>query len=64
MDTSMFLLWERAIFRKVKKIKGLSGGVPQYAAQTRLQIGTEIAEKGRLQTEATGVHDSPFQSHA
>jgi hypothetical protein len=51
MDTSEFPNPKRAIFRKVKEIKGLRGGVPWYAAQEIPQIDTEIAEKGRFRTE-------------
>jgi hypothetical protein len=42
---------EAAIFRKVKEIKCLSGGVVLYAAQSNTQIDAEIAEKGGFQTE-------------
>jgi hypothetical protein len=44
---------EAAIFRKVKKIKYLSGGVVLYAAQSNAQIDAEIAEKGCFQTETS-----------
>jgi len=47
----MFLIWKAAIFRKVKKIKHLSGGVVLYAAQTNGQIDAEIAKKGGFQAE-------------
>ncbi len=40
-----------AIFRKVKEIKYLSGGVVLYAAQTNMQIDAEIAEKGHFWME-------------
>jgi hypothetical protein len=46
-----FSIWKRAIFRKVKEIKGLSGGVVLYAAQSNPQVGAEIAEKGRFRTK-------------
>jgi len=46
-----FLIWKPAIFRKVKDIKYLSGGVVLYAAQSNTQIDAEIAEKGGFQTE-------------
>jgi hypothetical protein len=42
---------KRAIFRKVKEIKYLSGGVVLYAAQSNAQTDTEIAEKGRFPYE-------------
>ena len=47
----MFLIWKPAIFRKVKEIKYLSGGVVLYAAQANTQIDAEIAEKGGFRTE-------------
>ena len=46
-----FLVWKPAIFRKVKEIKHLSGGVALYAAQTNAQIDAEIEEKGGFRTE-------------
>jgi hypothetical protein len=46
-----FLIWKQAIFRKVKEIKYLSGGVVLYAAQSNAQIAAEIAEKGGFRTE-------------
>jgi len=46
-----FLIWKPAVFRKVKEIKHLSGGVVLYAVQTSVQIDAEIAEKDGLQTE-------------
>ena len=33
MDSDKFLVWKRAIFRKIKEIKDLRGGVHLYAAQ-------------------------------
>jgi hypothetical protein len=45
---TQFPIWKRAIFRKVKEIKGLSGGVVLYAAQSNPPIDAEIAEKGRF----------------
>jgi hypothetical protein len=51
MDTGEFLIRKRAIFRKVKEIKALRGGVHPYTAQARLQIEEEIAKKGRFRTE-------------
>ena len=50
---AQFLGQKRAIFRKVKEIKGLRGGVQWYAAQAIPQIDAEIAEKGRLWTETS-----------
>jgi len=32
MNSAEFLIWIRAIFRKVKEIKALRGGVHRYAA--------------------------------
>lgn len=49
----MFLIWKPAIFRMVKEIKHLSGGVALYAAQSNVQINAEIAEKGGFRTEAS-----------
>jgi len=46
-----FLILKPAIFRKVKEIKHLSGGVALYTAQSNVQIDAEIAEKGGFQTE-------------
>jgi hypothetical protein len=51
MAQAQFSIWKRAIFRKVKEIKDLSGGVALYAAQSNPQIDAEIAEKGRFQTK-------------
>jgi hypothetical protein len=51
MAQVQFSIWKRAIFRKVKEIKYLSGGVALYAAQSNLQIDAEIAEKGRFRTK-------------
>ena len=46
-----FSIRKRAIFRKVKEIKGLSGGVVLYAAQSNPPIDAEIAEKSRFRIE-------------
>jgi len=55
-----FLIWKPAIFRKVKEIKYLSGGVALYAAQSNAQIDAEIAEKGGFRTETISAPpDSP-----
>jgi hypothetical protein len=51
MTRNTFLIRKRAIFRKAKEIKDLSGGVVLYAAQSKLQIDAGIAEKGRFRTE-------------
>jgi len=51
MDAVQFSIWKRAIFRKVKEIKHLSGGIVVYAAQSSVQIDAEIAEKGRFRTK-------------
>jgi len=48
-----FLIWRPAIFRKIKEIKHLSGGVALYAAQSNAQIDAEVAEKGGFQTETS-----------
>jgi len=53
----LFSIWKRAIFRKVKEIKHLSGGVVLYAAQSNVQIDAGIAahsilhEIGRFRTK-------------
>ena len=51
MKQPKFLIRKPAIFRKVKEIKQLSGGVVLYAAQTNVQIDAEIAKKGGFRTE-------------
>jgi hypothetical protein len=51
MAQALFSIWKRAIFRKVKEIKELSGGVVLYAAQSNPQIDAEIVEKGRFRTK-------------
>src|SRR6056297_373055 len=50
-STVKFLIRKPEIFRKVKEIKDLSGGVVLYAAQSNAQIDAEIAEKGRFRTK-------------
>ena len=47
-NNSKFLFEKRAVFRELKEIKRLRGGVLQYAAQASVQIDAEIAEKGRF----------------
>ena len=54
-----FSVWKRAIFRKVKEIKHLSGGVALYAAQSNVQIDAEIAEKGRFRTKTNDFLENP-----
>ena len=51
MGQQQFLIWKPVIFRKVKKIKRLSGGVVLYAAQSNAQIDAEIAEKNGFRAE-------------
>jgi hypothetical protein len=51
MDAVQFSIWKRAIFRKAKEIKYMSGGVVLYAAKSNVQTDAEIAEKGRFRTE-------------
>ncbi len=46
-----FSIWKRAIFRKIKEIMDLSGGVDLYAAQSNPRVDAEIAEKGRFRTK-------------
>ncbi len=53
MGTLQFSIWKRAIFRNVKEIKDLSGGVALYAAQSNPPIDAEIAEKGRSRTKTS-----------
>ena len=48
MDISKFPSQKRAIFRKIKELRG---DVPRYVAQEIPQIDKEIAEKGRFRTE-------------
>lgn len=48
MNTVKFSYGKRAIFPKVKEIKGLRGGVVVYAAQANVPIDAEIGEKGRF----------------
>ena len=47
--SSLIPRWKLAIFRKVKEIKYLSGGVVLYAAPANAQTDAEIAEKGSFQ---------------
>ena len=51
MDTMRFTIRIQGIFRCGKEIKGLSGGVQMYAAQTRPQIDAATAEKNRFRAE-------------
>jgi len=51
LDPVKFLIRKPEIFRKVKEIKDLSGGVVLYAAQSNAQIDAEIAEKSGFRTE-------------
>ena len=46
-----FPIQKWGIFRKVKKIKELCGGVRRYAAQLIPKIDTEIVEKGHFWVE-------------
>ncbi len=55
MGTVQFSIWKRAIFRKVKEIKDLNGGVVLYAAQSNPLIDAEIAEKGRFRKKTNWV---------
>ena len=47
-DTAKFSMRKLAIFRKVKEVKGLRGGVVDYSAQAIPQTDAEIAQKGRF----------------
>ena len=49
----MFPIQKLAIFRKIKEIKGLRGGVLKYTAQEIPQIDTEIAEKSHFWMETS-----------
>ena len=51
MSVVWFLIWKPVIFRKVKEVKHLSGGVVLYAAQSKVKIDAEIAEKDGFRTE-------------
>jgi len=51
MLMAQFLIRKPVIFRKVKEIKDLSGGVALYAAQSNTQIDAEIVEKGGFRAE-------------
>ncbi len=53
MDMMKFSCGKRAIFREIKEIKRLRGGVHQYAAQVSALIDAEIAEKGRFQMKTS-----------
>jgi hypothetical protein len=48
MATGEVLIRKRAIFRKIKEIKVLRGGLHRYAAQARLRIDAGIAEKDQF----------------
>ncbi len=54
-----FSMWKRVIFRKIKEIKDLSGGIVLYAAQSNPRVDAEIAEKGRFQTK---INSNPLGS--
>ena len=62
MVQMQFSIWKRAIFRKVKEIKDLSGGVVLYAAQSNPPIDAEIAEKGRFLTKTNYLRDNQDDS--
>jgi hypothetical protein len=53
MDSDEFLVWKRAIFRKIKEIKRLRGDIAIYVAQASVQIDAEIVEKGRFRPETS-----------
>ena len=55
--TDKFPIQKCAIFRKLKEIKELRGGVLVYAAQGIPPIDAEIAEKGHLWTETSSFYD-------
>ena len=57
MKLPKFLIRKSAIFRKVKEIKHLSGGVVLYAAQTNVQLDAEIVEKGSFRAETWRLSD-------
>ncbi len=54
-----FSIWKRVVFRKIKEIKDLSGGVVLYAAQSNPRIDAEITEKGRFRMK-TSYKSFPF----
>ena len=53
MGAGGFSYGKRAIFREIKKIKRLCGGVHRYTAQVSVQIDAEIAEKGRFRMKTS-----------
>ncbi|MBE9486861.1 MAG: hypothetical protein IMY82_06795, partial [Chloroflexi bacterium] len=55
-----FSYGKRAIFRKVKEIKWLRGGVVVYVAQTGVQVDAEIAEKGRFRRKESFIRRAIF----
>jgi hypothetical protein len=60
MDTCQFPFRKRGIFRRGKEIKGLRGGVHQYAAQASPQIDAATAEKNRFRTETKCIVRRPL----
>jgi len=48
MVTAQFSYGKRGIFRRGKKIKGLRGGVHQYATPVSLKISAAMAKKNRF----------------
>ena len=54
---TLFLIRKRALFRKVKPVKHVSGGGVLYAAQTYVKTDAEIAEKGRFRAEISGLRE-------
>ena len=48
MDAKQFPYGKRAIFREIKEIKRLRGGVHRYDAQVSVLVDAEIAEKDRF----------------
>jgi hypothetical protein len=53
MATGRFPYRKRGIFRRVKEIKGLRGGVHRYGAQASPQIDAAMAKKDRFRTETS-----------
>ena len=55
-DSVRLLIWKPEVFRQIKEIKRLSGGVALYAAQANAQIDAEMAKKGGFRTETNSFH--------
>ena len=63
MDKAQFSYGKRGIFRRVKEIKGLRGGVHWYAAQVSSKIDAAMAEKNRFRMKTSLVPVAHRTSH-